>query len=63
MSDEPADRVGSRTKLAMAIVGALIAAAILVPLMLFLGRDDGSTATDISGYLTEQVPLVEQRTE
>jgi hypothetical protein len=63
MSDEPADQVRSRTKLAMAVVGALIAAAILVPLMLFLGRDDGSTATDVSGYLTEQVPLVEQRTE
>jgi hypothetical protein len=63
MDDEAPDGNTSRAAISMAVVGALIASAVLVPLMLFLGKDEGPTAQDVSGYLTSQSPRVERRTE
>jgi hypothetical protein len=45
------------------LVGALVAAAVLIPAMLFLAPNDGPTDTEITGYLAEQEPRVERRSE
>ncbi|MQB00557.1 MAG: hypothetical protein GEU78_09740 [Actinobacteria bacterium] len=63
MSDEGAGPRSARPRPITAVVWALIAAAILVPLMLFLGRDQGPTAADVTGYLKRESPGVEQRSE
>lgn len=63
MSDEPTEHRRSRTPVAMALVGAVAATAIVVPSMLFLSRDEGSSAADVSGYLNDQTPIVQERSE
>jgi hypothetical protein len=57
----PLRLIPQRAPVALAAVGALMAAAIIIPLMLFINRDEGPTSTDVSGYLSEQTPVVERR--
>lgn len=63
MSDEPTEHRRSWSPGAMALVGAVAAAAIVVPAMLFLRRDEGPSAADVSRYLNDQTPIVQERSE
>jgi hypothetical protein len=67
MSDEtthePVGPIGERKPWAAALVGALIATAILIPTMLLLARDGGPDDAEVTTYLSSQEPRVERRAE
>ena len=60
---EPTGRGYRRGALMAGLSGALIAAAVLIPSMLYLNREEGPTPTEISAYLSEETPAVESRSE
>lgn len=67
IEDESDDGLGPirleprRSAVAMAIVGALVAAAILIPTILLLTRDDAVDPSEVSRYLAAETNDVEDR--
>ena len=61
--DGATEATGPRPTWVAALVGALIAAAILVPTMLLVTRDEGADPPDVSSYLASESGNVEDRSE